>query len=343
MMSGTSLDGLDLSLCQFRYINEQWNYKILESNTINYSLAEKSVLKSLENKKDDELNRGHILFGKYLGEKAKEFIENSNFQKPDAIASHGHTIFHKPDEGITFQAGDGKEIARITKLPVICDFRQMDVSLGGQGAPLVPIGDLLLFNDSNCCLNLGGFANVSIKNENEITAFDICPVNYVLNYLSQKEGFEYDESGELSRSGQIAPDLLTSLNKISFYTTPPPKSLSREWVEEIIFPILKQDNRSNKDQMRTFTEHISIQISKNLTPYKETLVTGGGAFNTFLIELIQAKTSSQIKIGSKELIEFKEAMIFAFLGALNLAQQNNCLASVTGAKRDSIGGVLFNP
>jgi len=343
MMSGTSLDGLDLSLCQFNYKNCKWDYKILESKTIAYSIQEKDWLQSLEKGSKAELNSGDISFGKYLGEKAKEFITTSSFNPPDAIASHGHTIFHKPEVGITFQAGRGNEIANATGIKTICDFRQKDVSLGGQGAPLVPIGDLLLFNDSKCCLNLGGFANVSVKSGNGITAFDICPVNYVLNFLSKKEGFDFDESGDMSRSGIIDRELLNQLNEISFYQSQPPKSLSREWVEEIIYPILKKNNSSTIDQMSTFTEHIAFQISRNLVPNEKTLVTGGGAYNTFLIELISDKTSNEILIGSAELIEFKEAMIFAFLGALYLSRQNNCLASVTGAKRDSIGGIQLYP
>ena len=343
MMSGTSLDGLYLSLCQFECENSDWTYKILESKTIAYSNTEKKWLKSLEGCNRNRLQEEHVAFGKFLGTQAKKFIENSIFPPPECIASHGHTIFHKPELGITFQAGDGQEIADITKIKTISDFRQKDISLGGQGAPLVPIGDLHLFKNYKSCLNLGGFANISIKNQNGITAFDICPINYVLNKLAQKEGIEFDESGNLSRSGELDFELLDKLNSLAFYKTSPPKSLGREWVENNIEPLLDSTTISNRDKMRTFSEHIAVQISEILPSNTTTLVTGGGAYNTYILELIIKKTSGKIKIGSQQLIEFKEAMLFAFLAALYLTRQNNCLASVTGAKRDSIGGVMYNP
>ncbi|MBD79319.1 MAG: anhydro-N-acetylmuramic acid kinase [Crocinitomicaceae bacterium] len=342
IMSGTSLDGLDMSLCQFDYTNSIWTYKILKSKTIEYEPSFKEKLKRLESCSGNDLWNGHIELGQHFGRLAADFIGSYPI-KPQAIASHGHTLFHKPNLGYTFQAGHGQEIANATQFNTICDFRQKDISLGGQGAPLVPIGDLLLFTEYEACLNLGGFANISLKNNSGIVAFDICPVNYVLNSLTQKLGLEYDESGNLARSGTIDQELLAILDTLPYYQKPLPKSLGREWVEQNIFPALNSWSGSLEDKLRTFTEHIANQIVVNLPNKGKTLVSGGGSFNSYLIQLISDKTTNSIELANEELINFKEAMIFAFLGALYLSGQNNCLSSVTGATKDSIGGILFTP
>ena len=337
VMSGTSLDGLDLALCVFTK-QIKWQYKIEKTKTIKYTKFWKNKLENLHLKTKDEISKTDIDFGIYIGKKIKQFVNTNNV---DLICSHGHTIFHQPDKNFTLQIGDGRSIANTTKTKTINDFRSLDISLFGQGAPLVPIGDLKLFNKYKYCLNLGGFANISIKKQNKIQAFDICPVNIILNKLAKRLNLEYDKNGEIAKSGNIIKEVLDQLNQIPFYKKNPPKSLSREWVEKFIHPIISNNYNVN-DLLRTYCEHISIQINKNIKN-ESTLVTGGGALNNYLIKCIKKKSSTNIIIANKDLIEFKEALIFGFLGILKDLNEINCLASVTGAKHDCSSGKIHIP
>lgn len=341
-MSGTSLDGLDVAFCEIIFKENQWNFNIVKAKTYQYSNVWKETLKSLEN--SDALNLALIdrEYGFYLGKIVNQFI--SEFElKPDFIASHGHTIFHQPEKKFTFQIGNGAAIAAENGIDVICDFRTMDVSLGGQGAPLVPIGDQHLFSDFNFCLNLGGFANISIKENGNIHAFDVCPVSIVLNNLVSELGLDFDESGAIARKGKCSIQILQALDALEFYNKPYPKSLGKEWVLENVFPVFMESNLPVEDKLRTFCEHASNQIAKaiNFKQNEKVLVTGGGAFNEFLIELIQDKTKNIITIPDKLIVDFKEALIFAFLGVLRIRNEVNCLKSVTGAKCDNIGGAIY--
>ena len=261
--------------------------------------------------------------------------------KPDIIASHGHTIFHEPHKKVMYQIGDGAAIAAETGIPTVSDFRRLDIMLGGQGAPLVPIGDRMLFSDYDYCLNIGGFSNISFEKEGQRVAFDISPVNYVFNRFTRQIGLEYDKDGEIARSGEICSPLLEELNALEFYHTEGPKSLGREWVEELIFPMIDKYGLSLADRLRTFCEHAAYQVSRVTSSGKRLLITGGGAFNKFLVERISALTGCEIVIPDPIIIEYKEALIFALLGALYMADQPSCLSSVTGASRDNIGGMLF--
>ena len=333
IMSGTSLDGIDLAICTFTK-NQGWEYRIEKSNTLKYPIYWKSKLETLHTQNKATIEQANIQFGQYVGEIINVFLDG---EKIDFIASHGHTIFHQPENNYTLQIGCGKTISQTTKTTTINDFRSLDTFLNGQGAPLVPIGDLLLFPKHKYCINIGGFANISIKNNEEIIAFDICPANIVLNDICKKLGFEYDYNGNISRKGEIVPALLHQLNQLDFYIKKAPKSLGREWVEEHIFPILK--NQKPEDLLCTFCEHTAIQIGKFLTD-ESALFTGGGVFNSFLMERITFYSKSEILVPNKELIEFKESLIFAFLGVLRLRNEVNCLQSVTGADRDNCGGLI---
>ena len=333
IMSGTSLDGIDLAICTFTK-NQVWEYRIEKSNTLKYPIYWKSKLETLHTQNKATIEQANIQFGQYVGEIINVFLDG---EKIDFIASHGHTIFHQPENNYTLQIGCGKTISQTTKTTTINDFRSLDIFLNGQGAPLVPIGDLLLFPKHKYCINIGGFANISIKNNEEIIAFDICPANIVLNDICKKLGFEYDYNGNISRKGEIVPALLHQLNQLDFYIKKAPKSLGREWVEEHIFPILK--NQKPEDLLCTFCEHIAIQIGKFLSD-ESALFTGGGVFNSFLMERITFHSKAKILVPSKELIEFKESLIFAFLGVLRIRNEVNCLQSVTGAERDNCGGVI---
>ena len=336
VMSGTSLDGIDIILTTF-HKNKKWEFQIHKTQTYLYCKDWQKKLRTLHLQDKLSIQKTDILYGALIAEKINEFIQNVNI-KIDAISSHGHTIFHQPKDNFTKQIGNGNTIADITRIKTINNFRELDVSLNGEGAPLVPVGDLHLFTNYKYCLNLGGFANISIKNNKEIIAFDICPVNIVLNMLANKIGKEYDNNGDIAKGGDLIYPLLNTLNNISFYTKKAPKSLSREWVEKNIYPIIN-NNYKIEDIMHTFCEHIGFQISKNLNK-KEVLITGGGCFNKHLINRIKYYSSSKIIIPSKEIIEFKEALIFAFLGVLRLRNEINCLKSVTGANKDNCGGFI---
>jgi len=345
LMSGTSLDGLDIIYCHFEIDNQQkWSFQINQSTTVKYNSKLIEKLKNGVYAAGVELFKLHNEVGNFMGHSINKFIHEHKISLPtiDAIASHGHTIFHQPKIHLTTQIGNGANISAITRLPVICDFRTVDLALGGQGAPLVPIGDELLFNEYDYCINLGGIANTSFKKNNTRIAFDICPVNIVLNQLSTQKGKVYDENGAIAQSGKINEQLRQELNKLAYYQKQAPKSLGVEWINTAIFPLLEQYSISTEDKLRTFVEHVADQISNTITTSNsKILFTGGGTFNTFLIERIKDKTNNEIIIPPKKIIEYKEALIFAFLGILRLRKELNCLQSITGATENNIGGCIY--
>ncbi|MCX6279742.1 MAG: anhydro-N-acetylmuramic acid kinase [Bacteroidetes bacterium] len=342
LMSGTSLDGLDLAFCEFENVNKQWKYYILNAETIPYSSEWRRRLSTLESASAFEFVAADVEYGHLLGKLTIDFIKKFHLH-PDFIASHGHTIFHQPEKKITSQIGRGSAIAAETGLPVICDFRSLDVALGGQGAPLVPIGDQLLFGHIEYCLNLGGFANISFQRGDRRIAFDVSPANIVLNYLARIVGYEYDEDGRLASEGKINRQLYDALNSLAFYHTQPPKSLGKEWVVNSVFPLLNDLQIPVNDLLATFCEHIAIQVALAATgsPSDKLMITGGGALNSFLISRIRHYTKPQIIIPDANTINYKEALIFAFLGVLRWRNEDNCLKSVTGAIRDSSGGAVY--
>jgi anhydro-N-acetylmuramic acid kinase len=279
-------------------------------------------------------------YGFYLGKLVRNFINVHELKNIDLIASHGHTVFHQPQKKFTLQIGDGRAIKLETGLPVIYDFRAQDVLMDGNGAPLVPIGDELLFSQYDACINLGGFSNISFKSNNKRIAFDIVPVNIVLNKLAKEFNKDYDENGDLAKTGTIDEKLLTRLSSLHFYREGHPKSLGVEWCNENIFTNF--ENIKTIDLLATFTEHIAQQISHVINDHtlEKILFTGGGTYNTYLIEKIKAKTKAKIIIPEKQIIDYKEALIFAFMGVLKLNNEVNVLASATGSYRDHSSGVI---
>ena len=343
-MSGTSLDGLDIAYCSFELINNSWSFSINVATTISFSIQLQKKLATSTKLSGLDLMKLNNELGNFIGDAVSNFIKSNNIihTKIDCIASHGHTVFHQPEINLTTQIGNGANISSITKLPVVCDFRSTDVAIGGQGAPLVPIGDKNLFAAFDYCINLGGIANISYTKNTKRIAFDICPVNIVLNKLSLELNLPYDKNGEVAQSGETNNALLEELNKLNYYKKTPPKSLGIEQIGDTIFPIINNYQISTKDKLRTFVEHISIQISNTITSEnKKVLLTGGGTFNSFLAERIKVNTNNNIIIPSKEIIDFKEALIFGFLGVLRLRNEVNCLKSVTGASADNIGGCIY--
>lgn len=344
VMSGTSLDGIDCAVIEFIYEKKQWTYEIVQGETIVYSDEWIKQLKNAIHLPEADLHLLNIEYTYYLGEVLNNFLVKHHLKDLDFIASHGHTVLHQPEKGLTLQIGNLPIITDMISIPFICDFRVQDVLLGGQGAPLVPIGDRLLFSDYDACLNLGGFSNVSFEqNENRI-AFDICPINTLLNFFSIKLGTPYDDKGIFAASGIVNQSLLLALNNLPFYQQKGPKSLGIEQVNTDYLPLILKQQLRERDVLATLVEHMAIQIA-NVLKVKEgkVLITGGGAYNTHLINCLETYLPNMdIVLGSKKLIEFKEALIFAFLGMLRLKDVNNVLSSVTGATHDHCSGVIFN-
>ena len=341
LMSGTSLDGIDLALCDI----DAHGYRILAAETVPYYEEWRQRLSTLEKATALEYALANVELGHLYGQKINKFIEGK--ERPEAIASHGHTIFHQPHLGLTAQIGDGDAIAAETGLPVVSNFRTLDVALGGQGAPLVPIGDELLFGEYDACLNLGGIANISYCADGKRIAYDICPCNMALNRLAAILGYPYDSEGANARSGEVHTCLLHSLDALDYYAATGPKSLGKEWFVGQFWPLVKEflgvapSLPLVRDALSTVNSHIAIQIGRVVERQriKTLLVTGGGAWNSFLIESLEKYCPEvDITVPDPLIVNYKEALIFAFLGYLRLSGKVNTLASVTGAKSDSMGG-----
>ena len=341
-MSGTSLDGLDICYARYTY-NDSWSFEIINAVTIPYSTKWVKTLKSLINKTTLEINKIDIDYTKLLSSLVIDFISKYNIPTIDAISSHGHTAIHKPEEGLTFQIGNLKILAELTNHTCVCNFRTQDVNLGGQGAPLVPVGDILLFNKYDFCINLGGFSNISFSKSSNVIAFDICPLNIVFNYYSKKLGHDYDHLGSLASNGQIIKPLLEKLNSLNYYQISGPKSLGLEWVVENFHKTIKNYDNTIKDLLRTLVEHAVIQISKTLDQQGngQVLLSGGGVKNTFFIDRLRHHSNSKFIIPSKFIIDYKEALIFGFLGVLKLRNEINCMMSVTGASKNHSTGKVY--
>ncbi|MDP4208443.1 MAG: anhydro-N-acetylmuramic acid kinase [Bacteroidota bacterium] len=342
LMSGTSLDGMDIAQCTFELEDGKWKYAIERAVTYPYSPEWKDRLSQAENLSGLDLMLLHNDFGSLSASFVNRFMEDC-LVPVDFIASHGQTIFHQPHLGFTLQIGNGANIAAQTGITTVCDFRSLDVAFGGQGAPLVPIGDKLLFSEYDYCLNLGGFANVSYDTDSgQREAFDICPVNIVINHLVKERNLSYDPEGSLARNGVVCQPLLEELNQLDFYRQAGPKSLGKEWVLAQLLPIIYKYNLSLEDALHTFYKHIVVQCQNVIRGNrKNVLITGGGAHNQYIMELFCQHFEVEICVPTCEIIDFKEALIFAFLGLKRYRNENNCLNSVTGAKKDNCGGVIY--
>ncbi|AWX43302.1 Anhydro-N-acetylmuramic acid kinase [Flagellimonas maritima] len=349
LMSGTSLDGLDLAYCHLWQTNEHWEFSIEFTKEVQYGEKMRDYLKNAIYLTENDHAQLHKDYGVWLGEQVKYFIEENNLEV-NFISSHGHTSHHRPEDGFTFQLGDGQLLADTCNKQVVCDFRTEDVSLGGQGAPLVPIGDRLLFHQYDFCLNLGGISNISFEKEGHRIAYDIGLANMPLNFITEKMGLAYDEGGKLARSGNLDTVLLQKLNQLEYYKLPYPKSTGYEFFTEQVVPLIEASNISDVDLLHTFIHHNCEQIAKDVHEHKSgsnqtILVAGGGALNIFFIDTLKEKLGPDIKVivPPKKLVAFKEALVFALMGALRLEEKINVLSTVTGAKRDSSSGTVYHP
>jgi anhydro-N-acetylmuramic acid kinase len=362
LMSGSSLDGLDIAYCGFSEENGKWDFDILKTEVIAYPDEWTQEIKGLPVSNAKNLWEVHAALGNYFGEQVTDFIKrNSLTDAVDLVASHGHTIFHFPEKKFTTQIGDGSAIAARSNLPVICDFRSADIADGGQGTPIVPIGDLMLFPNHRFCLNIGGIANMSCKtgsadpsNPRRIIAFDLCAANQVLNSLANRLGKEYDAEGKAAAKGKLNKALLKRLNGLPFYEQSYPKSLDNSFSREVIFPLLEEFDISIEDKLNTYTEHVAWQVKYHINmiagkekidfgPDEKMLVTGGGTFSKYLIERIKELAGVVVEVPNDELVKFKEAVVIAFMGVLRMRNEVNVLKSVTGASKDSVSGAVYRP
>jgi anhydro-N-acetylmuramic acid kinase len=350
LMSGSSLDGLDIVFAEFNEQGGKWSYEIRESECYSYDAEWKNKLESATSLSAEEYLLLHSEFGHYLGREVHRFIQSHGLEyKVALVASHGHTTFHRPDRRMTAQLGDGAAIAAELGLPVITDLRALDVALGGQGAPIVPIGEKLLLGGHEYYLNIGGIANISFSSDTYI-AYDVCPANRVLNLLAGEAGKEFDDRGAMAASGTINAEVLSRLNAQEYYGYPYPKSLANDFGTGILYPIVRAAGNV-PDALRTYIEHICDQLKNailRLPPSRKgarMLVTGGGALNDFLVNRLKTRLEVlgvELVVPSPELISNKEALIMAFIGVLRWRQESNVLSSVTGATRDSAGGAVWH-
>jgi len=349
-MSGSSLDGLDIAYIEFLENGGKWTGEIVHSECVPYSVEWIEKLKLATSLSALDYQLLHTEYGHYIGNAVNAFIKKYQLHfKVALVASHGHTTFHIPSKKMTAQLGEGGAIAAVIQLPVVTDLRALDVGFGGEGAPIVPIGEKLLLNDYSYFLNLGGIANVSV-NADRYLAFDVCAANRVLNMLANEVGLDFDNEGVLARSGQLNQQLLNELNSLAYYSRPVPKSLPNSFGTDEVFPIIKKYQLSTEDALHTYTAHIVRQIKNALYQYGTTttstdskiLVTGGGALNTYLIEKLQEALSQiEVVVPDVQLVQYKEAMIMAFIGVLRWREEYNVLSSVTGATRNSVGGAMW--
>ncbi len=351
LMSGSSLDGLDIAFVEFHENGGKWGFQILKADCYPYTPEWVQRLKNATGLSALDYLLLHTEYGHYIGREVNRFIEENGLHyQVSLIASHGHTTFHLPSKGMTGVLGDGAAIAAETHLPVVTDLRALDVALGGQGAPIVPIGEKLLFTDYDYFLNIGGIANVSVSGEKYI-AFDVCAANRVLNMLANLVGKDYDEDGRMAANGMVHQNVLDALDSLDYYKLPYPKSLANDFGTDTVFPILHRSGIPVADALSTYSEHIAIQLKNSLESFskqkpgkRKMLVTGGGALNSFLIDRMREVLGTldiEVVVPGKELVNYKEALIMAFIGVLRWRQEYNVLSSVTGAARDSISGALW--
>lgn len=351
LMSGTSLDGLDIVSVEFTSRSKDsdfLDYSILASATVPFPESLRSRLKKAKSLSAAELTLLDKDFGRWMGQQVIEFVQSKNINpvEIEGIASHGQTVFHRPDLGYTLQIGCGQALQKACGFNVINDFRTGDILAGGQGAPLVPIGEKFLFSDAcDSFLNLGGFSNIGFEQNGQHLAFDISPCNLPLNHLMERIGKAYDENGALAKSGKLNASLLNQLNALPYYGAKGPKSLGTEWLDEQFLPLLPKSSNTAElsDILHTVVEHIAIQVSVVLKAYqlKKTMVTGGGAYHQYLLDRIQAMSGQTMVLPNQDIIEYKEALIFAFLGYRRFRGKTTTLASITGASSDQVTGVFY--
>jgi anhydro-N-acetylmuramic acid kinase len=354
LMSGSSLDGLDIAFVRFEETAGEWKFDIAEAACIPYPEDWKKKLADPTRLSARDYLLLHTAYGHYLGNCVNDFLEEKNLAfQVQLIASHGHTAFHLPSQHLTAQLGDGAAIAALTGIRTITDLRSVDIALGGQGAPIVPIGEKLIFPEYDLFLNLGGIANLSVNRE-KFAGFDVCPANRILNLLAADADRAFDENGKLAAEGSVNHDLLNRLNAFAYYGQSYPKSLSNAFGVDEIFPVIKRAGLSVPDALRTYVQHIVVQVTRSIALLKEEmpgrehlrlLITGGGAHNGFMTGKLKEELAScgvECVIPDEMLVDYKEALVIALMGVLRWREDLNVLHTVTGASKDSINGAIWS-
>ncbi len=344
IMTGSSKDGMDLSLCGFSGL-DNLHWEVIQHWSIPYN---NQVLELVELNPSDSLTSvltKQVGFTKWIANAVNKLETKV---KIDAIALHGHTVTHLPDQGFTFQMGSGASLYALTGIPVIADFRQQDIALGGEGTPMAPLADLVLFRDYDLFLNLGGIANVSCRKNDEITGYDIAPCNQVFDFFAKQLGSSYDKDGSWAAEGVLDQDLYNMLGGDPYFSQSAPKSLDNSYIKESFIPKMVNTKITPKDALHTFAHFLAKRIAHELSDAKtiktKVLATGGGIRNTFFKNLLDnqlAKLQMELVLPSDDIVEFKESILMALLAYYRLNNHENLLAKVTGASRDSIGGALY--
>jgi len=341
VMSGSSLDGLDIAIVHFSP-NSDW--QLLWSYDIPYTPEWVSRLKNYHLLSSTEYVSLKFDFSRYIGELVGDALGDYS-GNVDYVSFHGHTLLHLPEKGITEQIGNGGVLAAILNIPTITDFRTQDVTKGGVGTPLAPLVELNLFKGHDYYLNLGGIANITkLIDAAKLMAYDVCPCNQVLNYFSNQMGKDYDEGGEIARSGTINKNLIDYLNSIPYFDQNPPKSLDNNWIMNEVIPNFPAGKI--EDTLHTFCNWVAECIANEVEESKASslMVSGGGAHNTYFMECLTSRLSSkncELHLPSKEIIDFKEAILMSLMAYKYINGESNVLCSVTGASSDSIGGALY--
>jgi anhydro-N-acetylmuramic acid kinase len=338
LMSGSSLDGLDLCYSKISSKDENCHFEIIASETIPYDNDVYEKLKKVREISSLDLHFFDIELGKLFGAYCNSFIGKNNIKQIDAVSNHGHTVFHYPEKGLTLQIGNNNWIAKMTNIPIFGNLRMRNITHGGQGAPIVPIADKYLFSEFDNCINLGGISNITIKKGTNLKSFDIGICNQLLNYLCNLIDKKYDQNGDIAATGTINLELLNALEKIPFYQIQPPKSIDNGMLKETVLPIFDSYKDSVPNLLATAAEHIAIEISKYLEKDSKTIITGGGAYNSFLISRIQSISNAKITIPNPKIIEFKEALAMSFMALRSIENRPNTLSNTTGSEKDCISG-----
>lgn len=355
LMSGSSLDGLDIAFVELVETGGKWTYEIIHTDCTGYSKEWTEKLRNAVSLSALDYQLLHTEYGHFIGKQVNAFIEKyALYHKVNLVGSHGHTTFHLPQQQMTAQLGDGAAIAAETNLPVVSDLRSLDIALSGQGAPIVPIGEKLLFTGYDYFLNVGGIANISINKNGKNIAYDICAANRVLNMLAAEKRLPYDEGGKLAAAGKVHEQVLAELNALDYYGKPYPKSLANSFGVDVVYPVIKAAGIAVEDGLRTYVEHIAAQVKHAVADggrqttgdgtVKKLLVTGGGALNNFLIERMKemlAPLNLEVVVPDEKTVQYKEALIMALIAILRWREEENTLSSVTGASRGSVGGALW--
>jgi anhydro-N-acetylmuramic acid kinase len=343
-MSGSSLDGLDLAICSF---TDQSIFTIHNSTTIELPLDLRTKLKNFSTLNAFQIADLDAYFALFSAHSIRDFTNNW-IGGISLVVSHGHTLYHNPANAVSWQIGNGGIIAAVTGIDTLCDLRVQDVALGGQGAPLAALVDLNLFKDYTGLLNLGGIANITINQSNTVYSWDISPCNQVFNHLAQKEGKEFDKGGSIARSGKILMELIHKWQENTYFSQMPPKSMDNTWVKENYIKEIDKIDQPVKILMASFAEFVAIQLSKDLKSLDlnpgKILVTGGGAFNAHFISRLKVHLSPLnwvVEVAEESLINYKEAMLMAYMGHRYINKKTNTISTATGAEKDLISGALY--